>query len=579
MTVGIDKKEDMMMKLKNFKPDWTEKAPVPGTFRSIFKYGDPQHFKHPSDAWYKMIKQDFHMSDADFSAKQGEGLMPVVLNRPSTLKPEQIDALKGIVGPENVAMDDYSRVKYASGKTAEEILELSSGIIREVADVVVHPRDKNDVQKIVEYCNALRIPITVFSAGSSVNFGCRPARGGVSLVVSTHMNKLLEINEINQTARAQPGMFGPAYEDALNRAPKLFNTKQRYTCGHFPQSFEYSTVGGWVLTLGSGQASTYYGDACDIVFSQEYITPVGTFKTLDYPATATGPKVNDIMKGSEGTFGILVEVTMKIFRFMPKNRQRFGFMYPSWDAAVDASREIMQSEFGLPAIYRISDPEETDRGLKLYDMPGFVNTYLSLRGCLPMQRCLSMGNVEGDRDFTRLVARKIKRVARKYGAISLTGYATRKWEHTRYTEPYMREDLNDYGILIDTLEAAVTWDNLHRLHKGVRDFIKSRPDTMCMTHASHFYPQGTNLYFIFIARMKDPDEYRAFQHGIIGQIQKFGGSLSHHHGVGRMIGPWMEAHLGREQMAILRALKQHFDPHNIMNPGGQLGLDESPAKG
>jgi len=185
-----------------------------------------------------------------------------------------------------------------------------------------------------------------------------------------------------------------------------------------------------------------------------------------------------------------------------------------------------------------------------------------------------MGNVEGDRNYTRLVARKIKRIARKHGAMYLTGYAARKWEKTRYTEPYMREDLGDYGILIDTLEAAVTWDNLHRLHEGVRAYIKSRPDTMCMTHASHFYPQGTNLYFIFIARMNDPEEYRKFQHGIIDNIQKHGGSLSHHHGVGRMISSWMETHLGQEQMAVLRALKQHFDPHNIMNPGGQLGLDE-----
>jgi alkyldihydroxyacetonephosphate synthase len=559
------------------RPDWTEKPPLPGSFRSIFKYGDPGRFKHPSDAWVRMMKQEFRMSDADFLHKINEGHAPVVLNRRPALRPEQIDALAAIVGKENVALDDYARVKYSSAKTSEEILELRAGIIREVADVVVHPRDKHDVQKIVHYCDKERIPITVFSGGSSCNFGCRPFKGGVSLVMSTHMNRILEVNELNQTARVQPGMFGPAYEEALNRAPELFHTSLRYTCGHFPQSFEYSTVGGWILTLGSGQASTYYGDAYDIVFSQEFVTPAGTFKTLDYPATATGPRVNDIMKGSEGTFGILVEVTMKIFRSMPGNRQRFSFMYPTWEAAVDASREIMQAEFGRPAIYRISDPEETDRGLKLYGMPGFLDAFLKRRGFLPMQRCLCLGNVEGDRDYTRLVARKIRRIAREHGAVYLTGYAARKWEHTRYTEPFMREDLNDYGILIDTLEASVTWDNLHRLHEGVRAYIKSRPDTMCMTHASHFYPQGTNLYFIFIARM-DVDEYVAFQNGIIEAMVKHGGTLSHHHGVGRLLAPWMETHLGPEQMAVLRALKRHFDPNAIMNPGGQLGLDDIPVR-
>jgi alkyldihydroxyacetonephosphate synthase len=565
------------MKIKKFRPDWSEQAPKPGTYRAIAKYGDPNHFKHPSDAWFRMMQQEFGMSDADFALKQYEGHETVVLNRPPALRPEQIDTLAGIVGRENVALDDYSRVKYSSAKTSEEILELRQGIIREVCDVVVHPRDKYDVQKIVQFCDAERIPITVFSGGSSCNFGCRPYKGGVSLVMNTHMNKLLELSELNQLARVQPGMFGPAYEEALNKAPERLGTKLRYTCGHFPQSFEYSTVGGWVLTLGSGQASTYYGDAYHIVFSQEFVTPVGTFKTLDYPATATGPKVNDIMKGSEGTFGILVEVTMKVFRYMPENRQRFSFMYPTWEAAVNASREIMQGEFGMPAIYRISDPEETDRGLKLYGMPGFVDAFLVRRGFKPMQRCLSLGNVEGDRDYTRLVAKKIKTIARKHGAISLTGYAARKWEHTRYTEPYMREDLNDYGLFTDTLEASVTWDNLHRLHEGVRAFVKSRPGTICMTHASHFYPQGTNLYFIFLARM-GVDEYIPFQNEVVEHMIKFGGTLSHHHGVGRLLASWMETHLGREQMDVLRALKRHFDPNGIMNPGGQLGLDEIPAR-
>ena len=559
---------------KIFRPAWNEDAPIPGSFRSIFKYGDANRFKHPNDHWYEMMKEEFGLSDADFIRRQDEGNKPVVLNRPPVIvKTDQIDKIMAIVGSENVAADDYSRVKYSYGKTAEEMMELRKGIIREVADIVVHPRNKDDVQKIVAYCHTQRIPVYVFSAGSSVNFGCRPSGGGITLVMSTHMNKLIAINEINQTAIVQPGILGPAYENYLNRAPELFKTSLRYTCGHFPQSFEYSTVGGWIVTLGSGQASTYYGDAYDIVLSQEYVTPAGTFKTLDFPATATGPKINDIMKGSEGTFGILVEATMKIFRYLPENRQWFSFMFPNWEAAVDASRTIMQSEFGRPAIFRISDPEETDRGLKLYSIPGFIDKFLMMKGFQPMQRCLCLGNCEGDRDYTALVKAKIRKIAKDHGAIYLGSYAAKKWEKNRYTEPFMREDLGDYGIMIDTLEAGVTWDNLHRLHQGVRAYIKRRPRTICMTHASHFYPQGTNLYFIFIAYMKDIAEYQTFQRGIIDNIQFYGGSLSHHHGIGRMIAPWIDKHLGPEQMSVLRAIKDHFDPRHIMNPGGQLGLD------
>ena len=562
-----------MFGIRRFKPAWTEKPPKQGTIRSIVKYGNPRAFKHPSDGWVTMMMEEFHMSRRDFSLKQDEGNSPAVPDRPAGLEERHLERLRGIVGKQNVSTDGYSRIRYAYGKTTEELMELRKGIIRETADAVVHPRDKRDVAEIVAYCHEQGIPVYAYAGGSSVNFGVRPALGGVSLVLGTHMNALLEINEKNQTARVQPGMFGPAYEEALNRSPERFGTARRYTCGHFPQSFEYSTVGGWVVTLGSGQASTYYGDACDLVISQEYVTPAGSFVTREFPAEATGPKVNDIMKGSEGAFGILVEVTMKIFRFMPENRRYFSFMFPTWVSAVDASREIMQGEFGLPAVYRISDPEETDRGLRLYGIPSPVDAFLVKRGYRPMERCLCLGTVEGDADYTRLVHRKIKKVCREHGAMSLGGYASRKWEKTRYTEPYMREDLQDFGIQIDTLEASVTWDNLHEVHEKVRAYVKSRPQTMCMTHASHFYPQGTNLYFIFIMRSSDVEEFRSFQRGVIEAILNSGASLSHHHGIGRMMAPYLKEYLGPEQMEVLRALKRHFDPRNVMNPGGQLGLD------
>ncbi|MDJ0667241.1 MAG: FAD-binding oxidoreductase [Desulfobacterales bacterium] len=567
-----------MRRAPAFRPDWSEEPPPAGSFRAIFKYGHPSGFKHPSDAWYAMLKADFGLTDEDFRARRNEGREAVVLTRPPVLDARQVADLTAIVGPHNVARDEFTRARYAHGKTTEEMMELSCGVVREIADLVIHPRHKEDVRRIVAFCHAEKIPVYVFAGGSSVTLGLRPVRGGITLVMGTHMNRFLELNEDNQTARVQPGILGPAYEEALNQAPERFRARRRYTGGHFPQSFEYSTVGGWVVTLGSGQASTYYGDAGDLVVSQEYVTPAGDFKTLEFPATATGPKINDLMKGSEGCFGVLVEVTMRVYRHMPANRRHFSFMFPTWLAAVEASREIAQGEFGRPAVYRISDPEETDRGLKLYGMPNLVDRFLRKRGFEPWQRCLCLGSVEGDRDYTRLVKRKIRRIARRYGAVYLGGYGSRKWARTRFREPYMREDLNDFGITIDTLETAVTWDRLMDLHRGVRNYIKNRPQTICMAHASHFYPQGTNLYFIFVGRFANVDDYRVFQAGIIDRIQRRGGSLSHHHGVGRLMAPWMEAHLGSFQMAVLRAVKNHFDPHHIMNPGGQLGLDLDPQQ-
>lgn len=562
-----------MTEKTDFQPAWTEKPPAKKSYRSVFKWGSPDEFKHPSHAWYQMLKDTFGMTDEDFKETRFEGNEPVAISRKIRLTKTQIARITDIVGKRNVALDDFSRVKYSHGKTVDEAMELRRQVVRDVPDIVVHPRNKKDVAGIVAFANQEKIPVYVYGGGSSVTFGLKTPKGGIMLVMGTHMNKLLVVNDVNQTALVQPGMLGPAYEEALNSAPEQFNAARRYTCGHFPQSFEYSSVGGWVVTLGSGQASTYYGDACDLVLSQEYVTPAGNFKTLDFPATATGPKINDIMKGSEGAFGVLVELTMKIFRYMPENRQRFAFMFPSWDAAVAASKEISQGEFGKPAVYRISDPEETEVGLKLYGIHGTpVDSVVSLRGYKPMERCLCLGTTEGEKGFARHVRDQVARICKQNGAMTLTGFATKLWEKTRYREPYMREDLMDYGIIIDTVESGVTWDNLHRLHKGVRAFIKKRPQIICMTHASHFYPQGTNLYFIFILKMIDLDEYQKFHKGIIEAILKHGGSISHHHGVGKLFAPFMEKHLGREQMDVLRALKNHFDPNQIMNPGGHLGL-------
>ncbi len=563
----------MKSKKSAFIPAWSEQPPPENSFRSVFKWGAPDGFKHPSDNWYAMMKEEFDLSDDHFKNKVREGLEPVTIKKKPKLLKKHLAKFKDMVGSQNVSQDDLSRARYSYGQTVEEHLELRDGNAEKVCDAVLHPRNKEDVQNIVAYCSKEKIPIYVYGAGSSVNLGCRPEKGGISLALGTHMNQVLDVNEINQTATVQPGMLGPAFEKALNSAPQGFQTEKRYTCGHFPQSFEFSSVGGWVLALGSGQASTYYGDATDLLMSLEVVTPAGTIKTLDFPGTATGPRVNEMFKGSEGAFGVVVELTMKIFRFLPHNRRYFSYMFPSWEAAVDAARQISQGEFGFPAVFRISDPEETDRGLKLYGMPSAVDHALRRMGHLPGKRCLCLGTAEGAADYTALVAKKIKQVCKKRGAMGLSGYASKKWEKTRFTEPYMREDLNDYGIIIDTLEAGVTWDNLHTLHQNVRKVVKARPNTMCMTHASHFYPQGTNLYFIFIIKPESDKEYKDFQLKIVDAVIKNHGSISHHHGVGKMLGPWMEEHLGAEQMAALKALKKHFDPDNIMNPGGQLGLD------
>ena len=555
-----------------FIPDWTETPPEPGTFRSIFKWGAPDRFKHPNDRLFALLRETFHLDNTHFNARIETGDVLVGDVPEPKIPEERIAQLRKIAGDANVSVAAYDRIRYASGKTTEEAMELRKGILASIADVIVHPRNREDVKSVVAFCNAKGLPVSVYGGGSSVTLGHRMPEGGVVLAMGTHMNRILEFNEEDQSVTVEPGIMGPAFEDALNRAPERFRAKRGYTCGHFPQSFEFSSVGGWVVTLGSGQASSYYGDAADLLLGVEVVTPTGELVTRTYPATATGPKIADLIKGSEGAFGILTAVTLKIFRKMPENRQRYAFIFPDWESAVNASREISQAEFGMPAVFRISDPEETEIGLKLYGVEGTpIDSWMKLRGYRNMKRCIALGTAEGEKGFSRNVARNVKRIARRHGAMNITGYPVKKWEHSRYMDPYMREDLGDFGIIIDTLETSVRWSDLHRVHQAVRSFIKARPQTVCMTHASHFYAQGTNLYFIFIARMETLEEYRQFHRAILDEIEKAGGSLSHHHGVGRMMAPLMERHLGRLEIDLLRTVKRFLDPNGILEPG-VLGL-------
>ncbi|SKA97045.1 alkyldihydroxyacetonephosphate synthase [Caloramator quimbayensis] len=561
--------------MKNdFIPDWFHEAPPEGSYRSILKWGDPNEFKHPNKKLYELMKNVFNMTDEDFTKKQKMGLEKVSYDKKINLTPNQIEKLTKIVGEENVRLDEYSRLQVAYGKTMIDLMRLREGIVENVPDIVIHPRSKEDIREIVKYCNNERIPVYVYGGGSSVTRGVECVKGGVSLDMRVHMKRVLKFNEINQTITVEPGMSGPDLEKTLNNAQKLFGAKRAYTCGHFPQSFEYSSVGGWVVTRGAGQNSTYFGKIEDMVICQEYVTPVGDIVTDEYPAVATGPSIDEIMMGSEGAFGILVSVTLKIFRYMPENQRRFSYIFKNWEDAKNAAREIMQGQFGYPSVFRLSDPEETDVVMKLYGVEGtIIDKIMTLRGYKPMERCLLLGFTDGEALFTKVVKKNIHKICKNYGAMYTTGYVTKGWEKGRFKDPYMREDLQDFGIMTDTLECAVSYDNMQYVYEGVRNFCKSRPNTVCMTHISHFYPQGANLYFIFIAKINEIQEYLDYQYGILDNIQKYGAAMSHHHGIGKMTAPWLEGQIGKNQMEVFKVLKRHFDPNNIMNPGGTLGLD------
>ena len=458
-----------------------------------------------------------------------------------------------------------------------DTLRLRERIVENICDAVAAPRNREDVIAIVAYCSAHHIPVTVYGGGSTVTRGMEAPKGGLGLDMSVHMKHVSSFNETDQTITVEAGIYGPELEDYLNNAPEKLGAHGRYTCGHFPQSFEHSCAGGWVVTRGAGQNSTYYGKIEDLVLSQEYVTPRGVLQTPAYARCATGPDFNQLMMGSEGTFGILTAVTLKVFKYLPAAKKRFSFLFKTWEDAYTAYRKCMQGEFGLPSVFRLSDPEETDSAMRIYHIHGTpADSLLRAAGYQPMQRCLLLGYADGDPALTSLVKRKVTQTCRRRRAAVLSPFGVTKiWEKSRFTDPYMREDLMDFGILIDTLECGVTWEQLPKVHAQVREVVKKRPRTVCMTHISYAYPQGANLYFIFVIQYQSINEYLSLQYSVLEAIQKSGASMSHHHGIGKQTAPWLEGRIGQACMDVLRTLKIHFDPANIMNPGGTLGLDMS----
>lgn len=545
------------------------------SFRSIFQWGNPEHEERLDPRVLAIIRETFDLEEKDLESRFLPGEEKVVLAHRCRLSTEELNALRAIVGPENLEVSDYSRAYHSFGKYYTDLLYLRQGKVPHPPDAVVYPRSHDEVEAVVRFCHESGLPIIPFGGHSTVTRALEAPQGGLSLDLTRHLNKVLEINEENASVTVQAGIYGPAFEAALN------GHGAGYTGGHFPQSFEFSTVGGWVAARGAGQMSTGYGKIEDLVLALRVVTPRGTLETKAYPAAAQGWDLNEIILGSEGVLGVITEVTLKIRPYRPDQTVLASFLFRDFTSAILAMREIMQSQIGRPHLFRLSDPEETDMAFR---MKGFADTwtdrYLHFRGYEAGERTVMLVAVEGHSDYAKGVAKRITAVARKYDALKTGAGPVRRFLEQRYSSAYLRDPLMDLGIMTDTLETAVTWERLLRLWKGVRAYIKGRPRTTCMVHLSHVYENGANLYFTFLSPMeknRELEDYREFHHGLVDTIVELGGSLSHHHGVGRVMAPWMESQHGEVGMGLMKAIKDHLDPKGIMNPGETLGLDSNRA--
>jgi alkyldihydroxyacetonephosphate synthase len=248
-------------------------------------------------------------------------------------------------------------------------------------------------------------------------------------------------------------------------------------------------------------------------------------------------------------------------------------MFRDWETAQAAAREIMQGEAGFPAMLHLSGPEETGILLRVYGIPEKpLNRLLYARNYRPDQMCLLLGYVNGGKGLSLSAAKNVHGTAMWFGGFRLPGQFTRAWEKKRHSVPYIRDALQDFGFVLDTLECGVSWSNMDRIRRELCAYVNARPQTLCITHVEHMGPQGANLCLDFITQMRDPEEYRRFHAGFTDLVVECGACISGRYGIGKLSGPWLEGYLGRNEYAVIRALKKHFDPGNIMNPGGTLGL-------
>jgi alkyldihydroxyacetonephosphate synthase len=360
---------------------------------------------------------------------------------------------------------------------------------------------------------------------------------------------------------------GPEAEAALNA--------EGVVLGHFPQSFEYATVGGFAATRSAGQASSGYGRFDALVSSVRLIAPAGDLRTLETPHTAAGPALREVVIGSEGTFGVIPDVTVRV-RPQPRVRRYEAWIAEGFEAGAEIVRGLAQGP-GLPDVIRVSDEEETEISLALSGPRGLTGR--AFDGYLGLRRrrggCLIVVGLEGEEESVARRRALAVRALRRGGAAYLGQGAGRSWEHGRFQGPYLRDTLMGMGAMVETLETSHTWTRLGELHAAVGGAIRvslayQGSPWLAFCHLSHAYADGASLDFTIIARARrgaEIEQWAAVKRAACEAIVATGGTITHHHAVGRDHAPYMEAEVGETGIEVLRAVKEQLDPTGIMNPG------------
>ncbi|MDH6213991.1 FAD-binding oxidoreductase [Streptomyces pseudovenezuelae] len=481
------------------------------------------------------------------------------------LTPAALDALSAAVGgEEHVRTDAETRIRHTRGKSTPDLLRIREGEVDDIPAAAVLPSDHDEVLAVLRACTQLGLAVVPFGGGTSVVGGLAPGRRGPFVALDLRrMDGLLALDPVSRTATLQPGLRAPRAEALL--------AEHGFTLGHFPQSYEWATIGGFAATRSSGQASAGYGRFDEMVLGLTLATPEGTVDTGRAPRSAAGPDLRQLFLGSEGALGVITSVTVRI-RPVPRTRVYEGWHFDSFEEGGAALRRLAQ-DGPRPTVLRLSDETETLIGLAQPEAIGSAETP-------PAGGCVAIAGYEGTPEDTSYRREHAAAVLRESGGTPLGTEPGERWAHGRYSAPYLRDALLDAGAFAETLETAAFWSRIPGLYAAVRDALTTKlteagtpPLVMC--HISHVYENGASLYFTVVsAQGEDPlSIWARAKHAANEAILAAGGTITHHHGVGTDHRDWYVREAGALAVEALGAVKRCVDPAGVLNPGVLLPLD------
>lgn len=489
--------------------------------------------------------------DAVFHPTPTPAVDDVVLPAPG-LADDLLDPLRLVVGDEHVLVDDVARRLRTRGKSTPDLLRARAGDLADAPDAVVRPGSHDEVVAVLAWAQEHRVAVVPFGGGTSVTGGLAVSREGFAGVLSLdlqRLDRLLEVDPTSMTATLQPGMRGPDAEAALG--------EHGLTLGHFPQSFEYASIGGFAATRSSGQNSAGFGRFDQMVVGLRAATPVGDLVVGSAPADAAGPDLRQLLLGSEGAFGVITEVTVRVRR-APVEQVHEAWRFTSFQAGRDAMRHLAQHQL-LPTIIRLSDEAETSVNLASQsDVGGETEA-----GCL-----MVVGH-EGAAVERRRA--EVSEALTALGGVALGEERGRRWFEGRFAAPYLRDAMLDAGVLVETVETATFWGDAGRLHADVAAALTDSlgEGSLVLCHVSHVYETGCSLYFTVAApQAEDPlAQWLRAKAAANDAILAAGATITHHHAVGTDHRDWLARQVGPVGVRVLRAVKEALDPAGVLNPG------------